>query len=153
MLEFTLPLQNATAAALHPIQFFSSEAPDLGDQALALRSLIDRRYNNLVLLPRMLYHFRGTRQHCNGDGDYPHQGADVHDDGDISLAVVSDHLLSCGSSIADNFAVGENGEIVRSGEAETSDAEEESDAPIVLGRGRRRKIVATCYQGPAWEEH
>ncbi|KAJ6631903.1 hypothetical protein B0H10DRAFT_2206309 [Mycena sp. CBHHK59/15] len=69
----------------------------------------------------------------NGDGDDPYQGADVYDDCDIHLAVVSDHLLSGGSSIADNFAVGENGGTVQSGDAETSDAEEESDAPVVLG--------------------
>ncbi|KAJ7906549.1 hypothetical protein B0H13DRAFT_2333397 [Mycena leptocephala] len=46
-----------------------------------------------------------------------------------------------------------NGGIVRSGEAETSDAEEESDAPMVLGWGQRRKIVARRYHGPAWEKH
>ncbi|KAJ6525397.1 hypothetical protein B0H19DRAFT_1084945 [Mycena capillaripes] len=31
MLEFTLPLQNATVTTLCPTQFFSSEAPDIGD--------------------------------------------------------------------------------------------------------------------------
>ncbi|KAJ7885678.1 hypothetical protein B0H14DRAFT_3431630 [Mycena olivaceomarginata] len=37
--------------------------------------------------------------------------------------------------------------------AAVDDAEEESDAPVVLGRGQRRKIVARRYQGPAWEKH
>ncbi|KAJ7920417.1 hypothetical protein B0H13DRAFT_2319468 [Mycena leptocephala] len=156
MLEFTLPLQNATAAALHPTQFFSSEAPDLGDQALMLRV---RRLPvpDLKTINKLLASCR-TKQRRNGDSDDPHQGADMYADCDIPLTVASDHLLSGGSSIADNFAVGENGkngEIVRSGEAETSDAEEESDAPVVLGQGQRRKIVARRYhwQGPAWDEH
>ncbi|KAJ6561308.1 hypothetical protein B0H10DRAFT_2041511 [Mycena sp. CBHHK59/15] len=92
----------------------------------------------------------------NGDDDEdPYPDPDVYDDCDIPLNVVSDHLLSGGSSIAANFAVDENGGIARSGNAETSDAEaEESDeALVVLGRGQRRKIVARRYQGPAWEEH
>ncbi|KAJ6548034.1 hypothetical protein B0H10DRAFT_2243302 [Mycena sp. CBHHK59/15] len=89
----------------------------------------------------------------NGDGDDPYQGADVYDDCDIPLAVVSDHLLSGSSSIADNFAVGENCGTVQWGDAETSDAEEESDAPVVLGRGQHRKIVARCCEVPAWEEN
>jgi hypothetical protein len=37
MLEFTLPLQNATATPLRPVHFFSSEAPGSDDQALMLR--------------------------------------------------------------------------------------------------------------------
>ncbi|KAJ6589766.1 hypothetical protein B0H19DRAFT_1249286 [Mycena capillaripes] len=37
MLDFTLPFQNKTATAPHPTQFFSLEAPDIGDQALMLR--------------------------------------------------------------------------------------------------------------------
>ncbi|KAJ6530632.1 hypothetical protein B0H19DRAFT_1082364 [Mycena capillaripes] len=65
----------------------------------------------------------------NGEGDDPYQVVDVYDDCDIPLAVVSDHLLSGGSSIANNSAVVQNGGIVQLGEAEISDAEEESDAP------------------------
>jgi hypothetical protein len=81
--------------------------------------------------------------------------SNVYDDCDIPLDVVSDHLLSGGSSIADNFVVGNDGGIARSGNAEASDAEadEPDDEPVVLGRGQRKKIVAQRYQGLAWEEH
>ncbi|KAJ7825886.1 hypothetical protein B0H14DRAFT_3468127 [Mycena olivaceomarginata] len=89
----------------------------------------------------------------HGDSEDQYQGVDVYDDCDIPLAVVSDHLLS--GSIAPNFTVDAQGGITRSGDSEASDAdEEESDVePVVLGRGQHRKIVATRYQGPAWEEH
>jgi hypothetical protein len=65
LLEFTLPLQNTAATALHPTQFFSSDVPDIGDRALMLRS------------------------------DDPYQGADVYDDCDVPLDVVSSHLFFC----------------------------------------------------------
>ncbi|KAJ6529677.1 hypothetical protein B0H19DRAFT_1082786 [Mycena capillaripes] len=84
------------------------------------------------------------------DGDDPYPDADVYDDCDIPLEVVSEHLSSGGAGVADNFAVSDDGGITRSGNAEASDAEEE---PVVLGRGQRRKIVARRYQGPIWEEH
>jgi hypothetical protein len=90
----------------------------------------------------------------NDDGEEdPYSGPDVYDDCDIPLAVVSDHLRSGGSSVSANFSIGDEGGIVRSGNAEVSDAEEESNAPVVLGRGQRRKMPATRYQGPVWEEH
>jgi hypothetical protein len=75
---------------------------------------------------------------------------DVYDDCDIPLDVVSDHLCSSGSGVADNFSVSDDGGIARSGNAEASDAEDE---PVVLGRGQRKKTVARRYQGPVWEEH
>ncbi|KAJ6549874.1 hypothetical protein B0H19DRAFT_1159936 [Mycena capillaripes] len=84
------------------------------------------------------------------DGDDPYPGVDVYDDCDIPLEVVLGHLSSGGSGIADNFAVGDDGGITRSGNAEASDAEDE---PVVLGRGQRKKTVARRYQGPIWEEH
>jgi hypothetical protein len=85
----------------------------------------------------------------------------VYDDCDIPVSVVSDHLLSGGISVADNFVVGNDGGITRSGNAEASEAEDEKDdtkdekdgAPAVLGRGQRKRITAWRYQGPAWEEH
>ncbi|KAJ7144590.1 hypothetical protein C8R44DRAFT_916660 [Mycena epipterygia] len=52
------------------------------------------------------------------------------------------------------ITVDDNGGIARSGTAEASDAESESDKePSTLSRGQRRNIVACRYQGPAWEGH
>ncbi|KAJ6548589.1 hypothetical protein B0H19DRAFT_1299413 [Mycena capillaripes] len=84
------------------------------------------------------------------DGDDPYPDADVYDDCNIHLEVISEHLWPGGAGVTDNFAVSDDGGITRSGNAEASDAEEE---PVVLGRGQRRKIVAHRYQGPIWEEH
>jgi hypothetical protein len=85
------------------------------------------------------------------DGDDPYPDVDVYDDCDIPLDVVSSHLSLGGSGVAENFSIGEDGGIARSGNAEASDAEEEE--PVILGRGQRKKTVARRYQGPVWEEH
>lgn len=73
------------------------------------------------------------------------------DDCDVPLDVLSDHLLSGGSSVADNFVVGEDGGISRSGNADESEAEDECNE--LLGRGQRKRIPVWRYQGSAWEEH
>ena len=84
------------------------------------------------------------------DGDDPYLDVEVYDDCDIPFDVVSGHFSSGGSGIADNFSVGDDGGIARSGNAEASDAEDE---PVVLGRGQRKKTAACRYQGPIWDEH
>ncbi|KAF7371545.1 DDE superfamily endonuclease [Mycena venus] len=79
---------------------------------------------------------------------------DVYDDCDVPLKVVSDLLAAGSSSVTAGFAVSENGGLARSGDAEKSDAEEEpAPPPATLGRGQRRKIATSRYQGPLWEEH
>ncbi|KAJ6618438.1 hypothetical protein B0H10DRAFT_1947623 [Mycena sp. CBHHK59/15] len=50
------------------------------------------------------------------------------------------------------FVVDANSGIARSGDAEASAGESESEA-VPLGRGQRKKTVARRYQGPTWEEH
>ncbi|KAJ7231814.1 hypothetical protein C8J57DRAFT_1242191 [Mycena rebaudengoi] len=84
------------------------------------------------------------------DGDDPYPDVDMYDDCDIPFDVVWGHLSSDGSGVADNFSVGDDGGIDRSGNAEVSDAEDEL---VVLGRGQRKKIAVRRYQGPIWEEH
>ena len=81
-------------------------------------------------------------------------GDTLYNDCDVPLGVLSYHLLSGRSSVADNFIVGDDGGIPRSGNAEASEAKDESDdVPVALGRGQRKRIAAQRYQGPAWEEH
>jgi ABC-type transporter Mla maintaining outer membrane lipid asymmetry ATPase subunit MlaF len=76
------------------------------------------------------------------------------DDCDVPVDVVVAHITSATSAIADNFAVADDGSIMRAGNAEMSDAEEEEAVlPTVLGRGQRKKIGARRYNGPAWEGH
>ncbi|KAJ7473132.1 hypothetical protein B0H11DRAFT_1635825, partial [Mycena galericulata] len=75
----------------------------------------------------------------------PFLSVDVYDDCDIPLDVVSGLLVSGGSSIAENFAVDENGGLTRAGDAEKSDAEAEEAVPAVLGRGQRKKIGNMRY--------
>ncbi|KAJ6537600.1 hypothetical protein B0H10DRAFT_1971726 [Mycena sp. CBHHK59/15] len=83
----------------------------------------------------------------------PFLNLDVYDDCDIPLDVVSGLLLSGGSSIAANFAVNQDGGLARAGDAEKSDAETDEAAPVVLGRGQRKKIVNTRYEASLWEGH
>ncbi|KAJ7812440.1 hypothetical protein B0H14DRAFT_2605758 [Mycena olivaceomarginata] len=66
----------------------------------------------------------------------------VYDDCDISLNVVPGLMVS-----------GENGGLARTGDAEKSDAEGEAPPSAPLGRGQRKKIGTSRYQGPLWEEH
>ena len=72
---------------------------------------------------------------------------------------MSGYLVSNGSAIATNFAVGDDGRITRSGNAEASDAEDDDEdepagaARPVLGCGRRKKIPTRRYEGGVWEEH
>jgi hypothetical protein len=78
----------------------------------------------------------------------------VYDDCDVPLKVLAAHLVSGSAVIADNFAVTEDGSLVRAGNAENSDAEEETDiAPLDLGRGKRQRIATRRFQGAMWEEH
>jgi hypothetical protein len=120
----------------------------------ALAGLRELRTTNPTLHAALTQTIELSEETDNGDGDDPFQGADVYDDCDIPLAVVSDHLLS-GGSLAANFVVGVEGGITRCGDAEASDAEQDESEvePAGLGRGQRRKIAARRYQGPAWEEH
>ncbi|KAJ6612105.1 hypothetical protein B0H10DRAFT_2223379 [Mycena sp. CBHHK59/15] len=46
-----------------------------------------------------------------------------------------------------------SGGLARAGDAEKSDAEGEEAAPVIFGRGQRKKIGTTRYQGALWEEH
>ncbi|KAJ7154527.1 hypothetical protein C8R46DRAFT_1041562 [Mycena filopes] len=79
---------------------------------------------------------------------------DVHDDSDIPLAVISSLLTSGPASLAAEFAAGPTGGLVRTGDAEQSDTEAgPAPAPVTLGRGQRKKIGTSRYQGPFWEEH
>ncbi|KAF8174979.1 hypothetical protein K438DRAFT_2047775 [Mycena galopus ATCC 62051] len=74
----------------------------------------------------------------------------VYDNCDVPLDVVVGYLNR--SSGATNFAVGDDGGITRSGNAEASDAEEDDSvdaAPPVLGRGQRKKIPTSRYEGAA----
>ncbi|KAJ7348484.1 hypothetical protein DFH08DRAFT_808221 [Mycena albidolilacea] len=48
---------------------------------------------------------------------------------------------------------GENGGLVRAGDAEKSDAEGETPPSAPLGRGQRKKIGTSRYQVPLWEKH
>ncbi|KAJ6549881.1 hypothetical protein B0H19DRAFT_1298247 [Mycena capillaripes] len=68
-----------------------------------------------------------------------------YDDCNIPRAVVSDHLLSGSSSIADNVAVGENGGLFS--------WERQRFRTLRKSVRQRRKIVARRHQGPAREEH
>ncbi|KAJ7604624.1 hypothetical protein B0H17DRAFT_1120943 [Mycena rosella] len=83
----------------------------------------------------------------------PFFDSNIYDDCDVPLDVVSQVLLSGGSSIAANFTADVSGGITRSGNASDAEPEESADTPAVLGRGQRKKIVAKRYQGPIWEQH
>jgi hypothetical protein len=86
----------------------------------------------------------------------PYGESYVYNNCDVPLAIVSDHLLSGGSSITDTFVVGDDGGISRSGNAEASEAEDESDdndTPVAIGWGQRKRVAVWRYQGHAWEEH
>ncbi|KAJ6510916.1 hypothetical protein C8R45DRAFT_921615 [Mycena sanguinolenta] len=75
----------------------------------------------------------------------------VYNDCDVPLDVVSGYLVSDGSSVANNFAVGDDCGITRSGNAEASDAEDEEEpadaAAPILGRGRRNRVPTRRYEG------
>ncbi|KAJ7310956.1 hypothetical protein DFH08DRAFT_1045880 [Mycena albidolilacea] len=106
LLEFPLPLENtAPVTTDQPAQFFSINDPDIGDEVLMRET------------------DPTSEAADHGNGDDPYQGADVYDDCNIPLAVVSDHLLS--GLIAPNFTIDAQGGITRSGGAEASDADEE----------------------------
>jgi hypothetical protein len=77
----------------------------------------------------------------------------VYNDCDIPLNVVSGLMASGTSSVAAVFTVGEDGGLVRAGDSEKSDAESEAPPSAPLGRGQRKKIGTSRYQGPLWEEH
>ncbi|KAJ7199751.1 hypothetical protein C8J57DRAFT_1261701 [Mycena rebaudengoi] len=71
------------------------------------------------------------------------------DDCDVPVDVIVAHVTSATSAIADNFAVADDGSIMRAGNAEMSDAEEEDAVlPAVLGCGQRKKFGARRYNGP-----
>ncbi|KAJ7260150.1 hypothetical protein C8J57DRAFT_1233164 [Mycena rebaudengoi] len=70
------------------------------------------------------------------------------DDCDVPVDVVVAHVTSATSAIADNFAVADDGSIMRAGNAEMSDAEEDAVLPTVLGCGQRKKFGARRYNGP-----
>ncbi|KAJ6458532.1 hypothetical protein C8R45DRAFT_1183546 [Mycena sanguinolenta] len=78
----------------------------------------------------------------DGTEEEAYANREVYDDCDVPLGIVSAHLLS---SVETNFAVGDNGGITRSGNAE---AEDEDNMPPVLGRGQRKKVPTRRYQGP-----
>ncbi|KAJ7442073.1 hypothetical protein B0H11DRAFT_2251700 [Mycena galericulata] len=124
MVEFTLPLQNATAAALPPAQFFTMDPPDITDQALMLRvrrlPIPDSKTINKLLASSHQAWLDGAQSVI-----YSHVGGAVTH---FPLWILT-HW------------------------AAVDDAQEQSDAPVVLARGQRRKIVARRYQGPAWVEH
>ncbi|KAJ6465457.1 hypothetical protein C8R45DRAFT_939646 [Mycena sanguinolenta] len=68
---------------------------------------------------------------------------------DSKICSVTSHLLSDGSSVETNFAVGDDGGITQSGNAEASEAEvEEDNMPPVLGRGQRKKLRSS---GPGFK--
>ncbi|KAJ7898902.1 hypothetical protein B0H14DRAFT_3424240 [Mycena olivaceomarginata] len=64
---------------------------------------------------------------------------DVYDDCNMPLDTVSDLFASGRSSVKANFAVGENGGLTRTVDAEKSDAEDEAASAAPLGRGQRKK--------------
>ncbi|KAF8187911.1 hypothetical protein K438DRAFT_1972604 [Mycena galopus ATCC 62051] len=122
----------------------------------ALAGLRDLRNTNAALhsaLTQVTEIDPTSEEADHGNAEDPYQGTEVYNDCDVPLAVVSDLLLS--GSVATNFTVNAEGGITRSGDAEASDAEEDEEEvePAALGRGQRRKIIATRYQGPALEEH
>ncbi|KAJ6479042.1 hypothetical protein C8R45DRAFT_933820 [Mycena sanguinolenta] len=80
----------------------------------------------------------------DGTEEEAYANREVYDDCDVPLGIVSAHLLS---SVETNFAVGDNGGITRSGNAE---AEDEDNMPPVLGRGQRKKVPTRRYQGPVF---
>jgi hypothetical protein len=86
----------------------------------ALAGLRELRTTNPTLHAALTQTIELSEETDNGDGDDPFQGADVYDDCDIPLAVVSDHLLS-GGSLAANFVVGVEGGITRCGDYSFSD--------------------------------
>ncbi|KAJ7844600.1 hypothetical protein B0H14DRAFT_2585113 [Mycena olivaceomarginata] len=72
----------------------------------------------------------------------------------IPLGVVSELPISGGSSVAN--AVDANGGLASAGsagDAEKSDAEVVEVGPVVLGRGKRKKVGNTRYDASLWEGH
>ncbi|KAJ7900662.1 hypothetical protein B0H14DRAFT_2556120 [Mycena olivaceomarginata] len=77
-----------------------------------------------------------TSEAADHNGDDPYQGVDVYDDCDIPLAVVSLHLIS--------LLMRRAGSLGRATQR----------LQMLMRKSRMwHKIVATRYQGPAWEEH
>ena len=74
------------------------------------------------------------------------------DDIDIPTNILIDHLLSDGAALEDGYAVDERGCVVRNNLAEHVDDVHEEDAaaaaaPILLGRGCRKKMKPALYGG------
>jgi len=74
------------------------------------------------------------------------------DDIDVPTDILIDHLLSDGAALEDGYAVDERGCVVRNNLAEHVDDVHEEDAaaaaaPILLGRGCRKKMKPALYGG------
>jgi hypothetical protein len=90
----------------------------------------------------------------------PFLDVDVYDDCDIPLDVLSDMLH--GVSAPGKYSVDAEGGLTRSGDAERSDAEDDSESeavevapasPVILGRGQRKKTENKRYRSELWEGH
>ncbi|KAJ7886616.1 hypothetical protein B0H14DRAFT_3431182 [Mycena olivaceomarginata] len=88
LLEFRLPLQNATVTAPQPAQYFSTIAPDIDDAALMLRvghlAIPDTKTVNKLFACSCQCWLDGVQSVIYN----------VYDDCDIPLEVVSEHLSS-----------------------------------------------------------
>ena len=69
------------------------------------------------------------------------------DDIDVPTDILIDHLLSDGAPLEDGYAVDERGCIVRNNLAEHEEDAAAAAAPILLGRGRRKKMKPALYGG------
>jgi hypothetical protein len=89
-------------------------------------------------------------------GEEPYSNL-FYDDCDVPVDVVVAHIASGSTTVADNFVVAADSGIVRAGNAENSDAEEEAAvfvaAPVNIGRGQCKKFGSKRYDDAAWEGH
>ncbi|KAJ6622957.1 hypothetical protein B0H10DRAFT_1909748 [Mycena sp. CBHHK59/15] len=90
----------------------------------------------------------------------PFLNVNVYDDCDIPLDVLSDMLH--GVSAPGKYSFDAEGGFTHSGDAEKSDAEDDSESeavevapasPVILGRGQRKKTENKRYHSELWEGH
>ncbi|KAJ6467732.1 hypothetical protein C8R45DRAFT_938388 [Mycena sanguinolenta] len=123
------------------------------DQRLSVTITGSQMFTPPISLPRVtrtrtgrkyLRHFRRSQ------GSAEAQKIMVYNDCDVPLDVGSGYFVSNGSSVANNFAVGDDGGIARLGNAEASDAEDEEKpvdaAAPAPGHGRRNRVPTRRYE-------
>jgi hypothetical protein len=107
--------------------------------------------------PELHKSFLRGRSEATGDEPDPDpEKNDLDDDSCVPVPVVIDHIVSEGTVQTPGFGVDEDGNLVRTGEAEAIlDAEAIVDecgnngdkaGPAVFGRGHRKKATSTRYK-------